>query len=164
MLLSQKFVPESPVNNKSALLQIMAWHSTGDKQSSEPMMSFFAITYICVTRPQWVKGLDSLCWIIFRKDENVFALSIISNHWDDVDTWNHSSWKIGTYLSYIINSMAADDLKMKESRASASMTLTLFTQNIDASALGILMHCPLLIQKNASMILAIIGLGNRNNC
>ena len=30
-----KFVSMDPINNKPALLQMMAWHWTGDKQISE---------------------------------------------------------------------------------------------------------------------------------
>ena len=30
-----------PIANKSALIQVMAWHRTGDKPLSEPMMTQF---------------------------------------------------------------------------------------------------------------------------
>ena len=50
---SMKFVPKGPVNNISALVQIMAWRRPGDKPLSEPMMVSL-LTHICVTRPQWV--------------------------------------------------------------------------------------------------------------
>ena len=36
--ISQKFVPEGPINNIPALAQIMAWHRPGDKPLSELMM------------------------------------------------------------------------------------------------------------------------------
>ena len=39
-----------------------------------------------------------------------------------------------TYLSYVVNTMAADDLATKGARASAAMVLTSFTGNILASA------------------------------
>ena len=59
--ISLKFVPEDPINNIPALVQIMAWHQPGDKSLSEPML-ISLVTYISVTRPQWVKlqllGLD----------------------------------------------------------------------------------------------------------
>ena len=48
-----KFVPEGPINNISALVQIVAWRRPGDKPVSEPMMVNLP-THICVTRPQWV--------------------------------------------------------------------------------------------------------------
>ena len=54
--ISLKFVPKGPINNIRALVQIMAWRRPGDKPLSEPMMVRLA-THICVTRPQWVKGM-----------------------------------------------------------------------------------------------------------
>ena len=36
--ISLKFVPEGPINNIPALVQIMAWRRPGDKPLSEPMM------------------------------------------------------------------------------------------------------------------------------
>ena len=53
--ISLKFVPKGPINNIPALVQIMAWHRSGDKPLSEPMMVSL-LTYICVTRPQWVNS------------------------------------------------------------------------------------------------------------
>ena len=47
---SLKFVPKGLTNNIPALFQIMASRCPGDKPLSEPNL-----TYICVTRPQWVK-------------------------------------------------------------------------------------------------------------
>ena len=52
--ISQKFGPKIPINNNPAMLQIMAWHRSGDKTLSEPMLVSL-LTQICVTRPQWVK-------------------------------------------------------------------------------------------------------------
>ena len=52
--ISLKFVPQGPINNNSALVQIMAWRLPGDKPLSEPMMLCLP-THTCVTRPQWVK-------------------------------------------------------------------------------------------------------------
>ena len=57
---SLKFVPKGPINNIPALFQIMAWHRSGDKPLSEPMMVSLP-THICVTRPQWVNTQHS--WI-----------------------------------------------------------------------------------------------------
>ena len=50
-----KLVPQGPINNIPALVQIMAWRRLGDKPLSGPMMVRLP-THICVTRPQWVKG------------------------------------------------------------------------------------------------------------
>ena len=51
---SLKFVPQGPINNIPALVQIMAWRRSGGKPLSGPMMVRLP-THICVTRPQWVK-------------------------------------------------------------------------------------------------------------
>ena len=53
--ISLKFVPKGPINNISALVQMMAWHRLGDKPLSEPMM-IILLTHICVTQPQWVNS------------------------------------------------------------------------------------------------------------
>ena len=49
--ISLKFVPNGPINNIPALVQIMAWRRPGDKPLSEPMVVSF-LAHICVTRPQ----------------------------------------------------------------------------------------------------------------
>ena len=59
---SLKFVPRGPINNITALVQIMAWRLTGDKPLSEPMMVKLP-THICVTRPQWVKVAQVRDWV-----------------------------------------------------------------------------------------------------
>ena len=52
--ISLKFVPNGPINDIPALVQIMAWRRSGDKPLSEPMVVSLP-THICVTQPQWVK-------------------------------------------------------------------------------------------------------------
>ena len=70
--ISLKCVPEEPINNIPALVQIMAWRRPGDKPLSEPMMVNL-LTHICVTRPQWVdKHSDWLVWL------RVIVLGIVS--------------------------------------------------------------------------------------
>ena len=54
--ISLSFVPKGPIDNISALVQIMAWRWSGDKPLSEPMMVSL-LTHICVTQPQWVNRL-----------------------------------------------------------------------------------------------------------
>ena len=60
-------VPNGPINNIPALVQIMAWRRSGDKSFSEPLMVRL-LTHICVTRPQWVKDMisrnTSFLWIL----------------------------------------------------------------------------------------------------
>ena len=53
--ISLSFVPKGPIDNIPALVQIMAWHRSGDKPLSEPMMVSLP-THICITRPQWVNA------------------------------------------------------------------------------------------------------------
>ena len=49
--ISLKFVPKGPINDITALVQIMAWRRPGDKPLSEAMMVSL-LTHIYVTRPQ----------------------------------------------------------------------------------------------------------------
>ena len=53
IMVSHEFVPKGAMNNNPALVQIMAWHRSGDKPLPEPMVVSL-LTHICVTRPQWV--------------------------------------------------------------------------------------------------------------
>ena len=38
ILISLKFVPRSPIDNKPALVHVMAWRRTGDRPLPEPMV------------------------------------------------------------------------------------------------------------------------------
>ena len=44
--MSLKFVPKGPIDNKSALVQVMAWRRTGDEPLSEAMMIQFNDAYM----------------------------------------------------------------------------------------------------------------------
>ena len=44
--ISLKYVSWSPIDNKPALVQVMAWHRTGDKPLAAPMMTHFIETYM----------------------------------------------------------------------------------------------------------------------
>ena len=44
--ISLKFVPKGPIDNKSALVQVMAWRRTGDKPLPEPMLDEFTDAYM----------------------------------------------------------------------------------------------------------------------
>ena len=59
--ISLKFSPRGPINNMSALGQIMAWRQPGNKPLSEPMVVGL-LTHIWVTRPQWVKLWLDTVW------------------------------------------------------------------------------------------------------
>ena len=39
--ISLKFIPRSPIDNKPAVAQVMAWRRIGDKPLSEPMLTWF---------------------------------------------------------------------------------------------------------------------------
>ena len=54
--ISLKFVPRGPINNISALVQIVAWRRPGDKPLYEPVGDSL-LTHICFTRSQSVKRL-----------------------------------------------------------------------------------------------------------
>ena len=44
--ISLKFVPKGPNDNKSVLVQVMAWRRTGDKPLPEPMLDQFTDAYM----------------------------------------------------------------------------------------------------------------------
>ena len=46
ILISLKFEPKDPIDNKSALVQVMAWCRIGDKPLPEAMMTQFTDTYM----------------------------------------------------------------------------------------------------------------------
>ena len=52
--ISLKCVPKDPINNIPALVQIMAWHRTGDKPLSEPMS--LSLIGLIATSCVWWKG------------------------------------------------------------------------------------------------------------
>ena len=46
ILISLKFVPRSSIDNKPALVQVMAWHQTGNKPLPEPMLAQISYAYM----------------------------------------------------------------------------------------------------------------------
>ena len=44
--ISLKLVPKSPIDNKPALVQVMAWRRAGDKPLPEPMMTQLTDAYM----------------------------------------------------------------------------------------------------------------------
>ena len=44
--ISLKFVPNGPIDNNPALVQVMAWRRIGDKPLSEPMLTRFTDAYM----------------------------------------------------------------------------------------------------------------------
>ena len=88
MKISLKFVHKSPINNIPASVQIMAWRRSGDKPLSEPMMVSL-LTHICVTRPQWVKGIRGWRRFKCRPHQTSGDLSVKLGH---DHAWNHGHW------------------------------------------------------------------------
>ena len=90
-----KFVPNGPINNSLALVQIMAWRRPGDKPLSEPML-VGSLTHICVTRPQWVNILrmgddihSSANWIAMSLGTGVLPLPepMLTKHIEAETKW-----------------------------------------------------------------------------
>ena len=46
ILISLKFLPKGPIDNKSALVQVIAWHQTGDKPLPKTMLTQFTDAYM----------------------------------------------------------------------------------------------------------------------
>ena len=44
--ISLKFIPKGPIDYKSALVQVVAWHRTGEKPVPESMLTQFTDAYI----------------------------------------------------------------------------------------------------------------------
>ena len=63
-----KLLPVCPINNISALVQIMAWRRLGDRPLSEPIMVSLP-THICAIRPQWVNNF--LLLMIRKVSDNI---------------------------------------------------------------------------------------------
>ena len=44
--ISLKFLPKGPIDNKSALVEVMAWRRAGDKSLPQPMLAEFTYAYM----------------------------------------------------------------------------------------------------------------------
>ena len=64
-----------PIDNKPSLVQIMAWHQTGAKPLSQPLMAQFTDAYMC-HRPQRVNSTMS-CNSKCLSDNHIKALKQI---------------------------------------------------------------------------------------
>ena len=85
--ISLKFIPTGPSKNIyiSAFVQIMVCRLDGDKPLSEPMMVIL-LTYICVTRPQWVNSAITQLGNHFFNHFWYLWLLILSGSLDSCDT------------------------------------------------------------------------------
>ena len=62
--ISLKFVPKSPIDNKPALIQVMAWHQAGNKPLPEP-------------------NVDPVHWHIYAAHgaDELTSITILIVHW-----------------------------------------------------------------------------------
>ena len=51
-----------------------------------------------------------MCILFRQKYKHVFTISIIPQHWQDTGSWDPSLCDTRSYLFYIFDAMAADDL------------------------------------------------------
>ena len=51
MQISLTVIPREPINNTTALVQIMAWHRIGDKSLSEQIVAQFTDPYMRLSHP-----------------------------------------------------------------------------------------------------------------
>ena len=100
--ISLNFVPKGPINNISALVQIIALRWPGDKPWSEPIMVSL-LTHIYITRPRWVNNSKMttyhqnsihICPVIHAQEalevtDGGFPQWLHSRHL--VQTWDHAS-------------------------------------------------------------------------
>ena len=54
--ISLKFVPKGLIDNMLALVQVIAWHLTGDKPLSEPVMTQFTDAYVALVGDELTLG------------------------------------------------------------------------------------------------------------
>ena len=85
--ISLKVVASSPIDNKPALVQIMAWHRPGDMPLSEPML-VSSLTHICVTQPQWVNDFKYVFMyrVVSRTESSQWETPLLCkdiSHWLD---------------------------------------------------------------------------------
>ena len=74
-----KFVPKGLIDNKSGLVQVMAWGPTGDKPLPEPMLTQFTGAYM---RHRWVNSTPSSwsnLWSIYMGFDGLVDVVISRN-------------------------------------------------------------------------------------
>ena len=78
--ISLQFVPKGLIDNKTAVVQIMAWRRTVDKPLPETML----IQFICVTRGRWVN--------VYL---NIHVTLVCLSNWYILSFTGQSSWFLG---------------------------------------------------------------------
>ena len=121
-LLSCRRMPQNPFDDKSTLVQVMAWcHQATSHYLSQCWPR--SMSQYGVTRPHWVKP----CHAEFILRNNNFARFITSQYWDGSSHWNPPSWKTRTCLFCTVNIITADDLATQGARPSAAMVQTMLS-------------------------------------
>ena len=92
------FFPKSPIDNISALFQIMAWRRPGDKPLYKAMM-VNSLTHICVARPQWFKGFRLLWFyrICVQFTLKNFQIWRKLRAWPLIVCWGEGYWLCADY-------------------------------------------------------------------
>ena len=76
--ISLKFVRKFIIDNIPALVQIMAWHRSGDKPLSEPVVVNL-LTHICVTWPEWVNRTGAEIRIIWANFVSTVVTGVLTS-------------------------------------------------------------------------------------
>ena len=92
--ISLDYMLRGQIKNIPALVQIMAWRRSGDKPLSEAMMVNLP-THICITRPQWVKGLHIAAPQIWIRKPLMFNHNLIGATWKSWERYNRVSLYLG---------------------------------------------------------------------
>ena len=112
--ISLKCVPEDPINNIPALVQIMACRRPGDKPLSEPMLVSL-VTRISVTRLQWVNSLRPSEHICVSKLTIIGSDNGLSPGRRQAIIWTNAGilliWTLGTNFSEVSSEIHAFSFK-----------------------------------------------------
>ena len=121
--ISLKFVPRSPIDNKPAWVQVMAWHWTCDKHYLNQCWSH-SLTLICGTRGgAWVKGCKELLLVMYKivcqvKKNTIYHLNFsYFIHWGNIQKYWLKSYSVFvclpsvTILLFIYSSIALSSKK-----------------------------------------------------
>ena len=65
--ISLRYVPKGPINDITALVQIMAWCRSGNKPLSEPIIVRL-LKHTCATRHQWLNGWSYSLYITLYQE------------------------------------------------------------------------------------------------
>ena len=108
-------IDQSSMSADSAWINIGPWSTS--PESCRCMVSIYQHCVICI----W--------WVFQQKHKHAFTIFITPPHWHDMCSWNLPSYTTGTYLGYMINIIAADDLVVQGARASATIMLNLLNRD-----------------------------------